>query len=250
MAESQKSVYETLPDIQNVEVSSPSNKRAIKSFVLRGGRLHKFQVEALRLYANDYTVSYTGQSLDWKELFGNDNPVVIEIGFGMGDSTARIARENPDINYLGIEVFLSGFSKLLHEIGSAGMKNIRLMRFDAVEVIRDMVPENSVDGFHIFFADPWPKKKHHKRRLVQGPFAGLLASRLKPGGYIYCVTDWQEYADQMLEVFADIPALHNPYEGFAPSRSWRPLTKFEQKGLDKQHPINEVWVEKKAASAQ
>ncbi|AEC01901.1 tRNA (guanosine(46)-N7)-methyltransferase TrmB [Parasphaerochaeta coccoides] len=249
-AESQKSVYETAPDIRNVELPAEDKRRGVKSYVLRGGRLHKFQVEALRLYAKEYSLPYSGKPLDWRDIFHNDNPVVIEIGFGMGDSTARIARENPDINYVGIEVFLSGFSKLLHEVGTAGIRNVRLMRFDAVEVLRDMIPENSVHGFHIFFPDPWPKKKHHKRRLIQVPFAELLVSRLKPAGYIYCVTDWQEYAEQMLEVFAVVPALHNPYHGFAPCRTWRPLTKFEQKGMDKQHPINEVWVEKNTTSVQ
>lgn len=245
MAESQKSVYETIPEIQKVEVSAPDRKRAVKSFVLRGGRLHKFQVEALQKYTQDYAVPYVGNPLDWEVLYGNKNPVVVEIGFGMGDSTLRIACENPETNYFGIEVFLSGFSKLLHEIGSRQLSNVRLMRFDAVDVLRDMIPDSSVQGFHIFFPDPWQKKKHMKRRLIQEDFARLLTSKLKDGGYIYCVTDWEEYAYQMLEVFASIGELENPHGGFAPGKSWRPLTKFEQKGLDKEHPINEVWVEKR-----
>ena len=183
--------------------------------------------------------------MDFEAIFGNKNPVIIEIGFGMGESTLKIAKANPDKNYIGIEVFLYGFSKLLANASKENVTNLKLMRFDAVQVLQDMVPDNSVDGFHVFFPDPWPKKRHHKKRLIQVPFATLLSSKLKKGGYIYCVTDWEEYAEQMLSVFDSVESLTNPYGGFAPALEWRPETGFERKGLDKDYKINEVWVEKR-----
>ncbi|MBG0767098.1 MAG: tRNA (guanosine(46)-N7)-methyltransferase TrmB, partial [Spirochaetaceae bacterium] len=164
---------------------------------------------------------------------------------GMGTATSRIAKERSQFNYLGLDVFLSGFTKLLDVVGREQLDNVRLMRFDAVEVLRSMIPDNSVAGFHIFFPDPWPKKRQQKRRLIQEPFASLLASKLVKGGYIYCVTDWEEYAYQMLEVFKKTETLVNPHDGFAPPVPWRDTTRFEEKGLAKAHPINEVWVEKR-----
>ena len=163
---------------------------------------------------------------------------------GRGTSTERIARERSEYNYLGIEVFLSGFSKLMDSVGKQGLENVRLMRFDAVQVLNSMIEDGSVAGFHIFFPDPWPKKRQQKRRLIQVPLARLMAQKLQKGGYIYCVTDWEEYAFQMLDVFSQVEDLVNPYGGFAPPREWRPTTKFEQKGLAQDNPINEVWVEK------
>ena len=233
-------------DLQRVEIIEEDGRRTVKSFVLRGSRLAAYQKEALELYADQYVIPLEPESLDYQQVFGNDHPLIIEIGFGMGHSTARIAEQMPAYNFLGIEVFLNGFTKLLAVAGSKKMDNLRLIRFDAVEVLRHMIPAGSVAGFHIFFPDPWPKKKHHKRRLIQAPFVQLLAEKLTDGGYIYCVTDWAEYAHQMLEVFAEEPQLHNPYDGFSEARSWRPETSFEKKGLQKQHPINEIWVEKKS----
>ncbi|MCR4676731.1 MAG: tRNA (guanosine(46)-N7)-methyltransferase TrmB [Sphaerochaetaceae bacterium] len=212
---------------------------------MRGQKLRDFQIEALKEHFDEYCLVFDENSkLDFKKIFGNSNPVIIEIGFGMGYTTEQIALEHPEVNYLGIEVFLYGFSKLLAHVADRKINNLRLMRFDAKEVLEDMVEENSVDGFHIFFPDPWPKKRHHKKRLIQDEFASLLASRLKKGGYIYCATDWQEYADQMLEVFSRTPGLRNPYEGFAEHVKWRPETGFERKGLDAQRSISEVWFEK------
>lgn len=230
---------------QRVESPTEDGKRSIKSFVLRGSRLAPYQREALELYSDQYVIPFdANRVLDFSEVFGNDHPVIIEIGFGMGHTTERIATQMPFSNFLGIEVFLSGFTKLLSSAGRNALTNLRLMRFDAVEVLTRMVADESVDGFHIFFPDPWPKKKHHKRRLIQDQFARLLAQKLAPGGYIYSVTDWEEYAWQMLEVFGKVEKLHNPHEGFAPPRSWRPTTGFEEKGLRKSHIINEIWVEK------
>ncbi len=237
-------IYQIIPSLRSIETRDEKGWREIKSYQVRGQKLKDFQVNALRDHFYEYALEYKGQKLNFKEIFRNDNPVVIEIGFGMGDSTARIAAKNPNINYLGIEVFLYGFSKLLSNIVNMGLKNVRIMRFDAVEVLTDLIEDNSIWGFHVFFPDPWPKKRHHKKRLIQLPFASLMAQKLKQGGYIYCVTDWQEYADQMLEVFNEVKGLKNPYDGFAPSRDWRPETNFERKGLDKDYKINEVWFEK------
>ena len=244
-----EALFTQIPELKTVEHRDENAWREIKSYVLRGQRLKSYQIEALKNHFYDYAVVHSFEKLDFATLFGNDNPVVIEIGFGMGDSTARIARENPNINYLGIEVFLYGFSKLLSTIANEGLTNLRIMRYDAVQVLEDMIEDGSVSGFHIFFPDPWPKKRHHKKRLVQLPFTTLLAQKLKKGGYIYCVTDWEDYAKQMLSVLEATPNMVNPYAGgslggFAPARPWRPETSFERKGLDKSYTINEVWVEK------
>lgn len=235
-------------DTDRVDSITEDGRRAVKSFVLRGSRLATYQKEALDRYANEYTIPVTHDMLNFHTVFGNDHPVIIEIGFGMGTSTHRIASLMPEYNYIGIEVFLNGFTKLLHTVGTEQMNHVRLIRFDAVEVLNYMVKDGSVAGFHIFFPDPWPKKRHHKRRLIQEPFAQLLASKLKDRGYIYCVTDWEPYAEQMLAVFQHTPSLYNPHGGYAPPRSWRPTTSFERKGIEKHHPINEVWVEKQMST--
>ncbi len=245
MQENQGTIFQDIPELEWVETKEEGKERPIKSYVLRGSYLRTYQVEAIRKYYSTYGIPFSQNLLDWKQVFGNDKPVIIEIGFGMGTATERIARERSQYNYLGLEVFLSGFAKLLHAVGEGGLDNVRLMRFDAVEVLTQMVADTSVAGFHIFFPDPWPKKRQQKRRLIQAPFARLLASKLTSGGYLYCVTDWEEYAVQMLDVLSHTDGLHNPYEGFRPPVSWRDTTKFEQKGLAKQHPINEVWFEKR-----
>ena len=241
MKETQDTIFADIPELRFVE---RDDARSIKSFVLRGTRLKGFQVEAVRAYYHDYVIPYSGKMTDFDALFANGKPLIIEIGFGMGVATHLIARDRPEYNYLGIEVFLSGFTKLLDKIGKEGLTNVRLMRFDAVAVLSEMVGDSTVAGFHIFFPDPWPKKRQHKRRLIQHEFATLLAQKLVPGGYIYAVTDWQEYADQMVEVFDSVEGLSNPHGTFAPPVSWRPETRFEQKGREKEHAINEVWVEK------
>lgn len=266
-AKALEEVFELIPELRMVEHRDENSWREIKSYVLRGQRLKQYQIDALKTYFYDYAIVHSFEKLDFYRVFGNDNPVVIEIGFGMGESTVRIARENPNINYLGIEVFLYGFSKLLSTIAKENLTNLRIMRYDAVQVLEDMIEDDSVSGFHIFFPDPWPKKRHHKKRLVQLPFTTLLAQKLKKGGYIYCVTDWEDYANQILSVLEATPGMVNPYAGgcagfdsfcdnvahcdeaapragFAPPRLWRPETSFERKGLDKSYTINEVWVEK------
>jgi len=230
---------------ERVESREIGTKRDVKSFVLRKGKIRKNLTEALHRYSDQYAISFKEEKLDFENLFNNSNPVVIEIGFGMGSATLEIAQERGELNFLGIEVFLMGFAKLLNWIGSKELKNIKLIRFDAVEVLEQMIEDNSVAGFHIFFPDPWPKKRHHKRRLIQPPFVELLTRKLKERGYIYTVTDWQEYGEQILEVLGENPNLSNPYNGFAQKQDWRPVTSFERKGVAQGHQIYEVWVEKR-----
>lgn len=221
-------------------------QRQIKSYVLRSNVLSDKDRAVFDMYGDAYMAFYEdGRILDFRSLFGNDNPTVVEIGFGMGDSTLKIASERRDVNFLCLEVYLPGVTRLLRMVGEAGLQNVRIMRFNAVDVLENAVAEGSVHGFHIFFPDPWPKKKHHKRRLIQGDFVHLMSLRLEKGGYIYAVTDWQEYADQMLSVMDAESLLENPYGGFAKEISWRPTTKFERKGLDKDYSISEVWFVRK-----
>jgi tRNA (guanine-N7-)-methyltransferase len=193
-----------------------------------------------------YSVSFEENIFDFFRIFGNNNPTTIEIGFGMGVATAMIAEKNPHINYLGIEVHRPGIGKLLWEIERRHLSNIRVIEHDAVEVVEAMVTAGSVDGFHIFFPDPWHKKRHHKRRLIQKPFTSELAAKLKPGGYVYMVTDWAEYGDWALAELSTTSALINAYpSGFAEPQSWRPQTKFEQKGLLKKREIRELFFKKR-----
>jgi len=163
--------------------------------------------------------------------------LILEIGFGMGDATAHIASLMADKNFLACEVHEAGVGALLKQIGALGLSNIRILQHDAVEVLQLMLPESSLDGVHIFFPDPWHKTKHHKRRLIQAPLVDKLASRIKPGGYIHCATDWEPYAQQMLEVLGNQPLLKNTSSAFAPRPEYRPLTKFEKRGLRLGHGV-------------
>jgi tRNA (guanine-N7-)-methyltransferase len=185
-------------------------------------------------------VPYAPRCIDFEAIFGRRAPVVLEIGFGMGETTARTAAENPAVNYLGIEVHAPGVGSLLKQLDAAGLGNVRVVSHDAVEVMRDMVPPASLAGIHVFFPDPWPKKRHHKRRLVQPAFAALAASRLAPGGYIHVATDWEDYAHQVLEVLAATPGLRNTAHGFAPRPPTRPETKFERRGLKLGHGVWDI----------
>ena len=179
----------------------------------------------------------------WGLIFGRSAPVVLEIGCGMGETTARIAQLRPDVNYLGCEVFAAGVGALAKRLEEGGIENVRIIRHDAVEVVRDMIADNSLDGVHIYFPDPWRKARHHKRRLVAQPFIGMLASKIRPGGYIHCATDWQNYAEQMLEVLegeAKLANLHgagnySPVMGNPLSE--RPTTKFQSRGERLGHGI-------------
>ena len=216
------------------------HRRPIKTFVLRKGRITDAQKKAYAEYASRWCISYKDMQLSFTEVFGNDHPVIIEIGFGMGLATAEIAARHPDVNYIGIEVFQAGVGKLLSEIEQRSLKNIRIIEHDAIEVLKTMIPDASVAGFHIFFPDPWPKKKHHKRRLIRRPRTDLLTQKLYENGYLYMVTDWFEYAEDAYAELSATNGLRSRYEGFAPPQQWRPQTKFEQKGLNKAHRITEL----------
>jgi len=217
----------------------------IKSYVRRAGRMSSAQENYYAEMMPKIGLVYAPQPIDLAAFFGRNNPKVLEIGTGMGETTAKIADANRDIDYLGVEVHVPGVGALCKQIAERELTNLRICQHDAVEVVRDMLPEDSLDGVHVFFPDPWHKARHNKRRLIQSPFVALLASRLKPGGYFHCATDWEEYAHQMLEVLSGEPTLVNSSEGFAPRPDYRPLTKFENRGLRLGHGVWDVIFRKK-----
>ena len=217
-----------------------TSHRAVRSFVLRQGRVSNAQARAHETLMPVYGLPYTGRPLDLATVFGRNAPKILEIGFGMGETTATIAAANPDKDYLGIEVHTPGVGSLLKQIEEQGLRNLRVIQYDAVEVLQHMVPPESLDGVQIFFPDPWPKKRHHKRRLVQSPLIALLATKLKPGGTLHVATDWQDYAEQILAVLSAEPTLRNTAEAYAPRPAGRPQTKFESRGLRLGHGVWDI----------
>jgi tRNA (guanine-N7-)-methyltransferase len=213
------------------------SKRHIRSFVLRAGRVSVAQQRAIDTWLPRYGISHIARLIDLDQAFGRKAPKVLEIGFGMGDSTATIAAAHPEIDYLALEVHTPGVGNLLKLIDSEQLNNIRIMQHDAVEVLRDMIADGTLDGVHIFFPDPWHKARHNKRRLIQSPFIAKLVQKLKPGGYIHVATDWQDYAEQVLRVLSEEPLLENTAADYAPRPDYRPLTKFEQRGLRLGHDV-------------
>ncbi len=229
-----------------------SADRHIRSFGTRRGHFTASQREAYERLMPRYGIAYRAERLAPETVFGRHAPVVLEIGCGMGETTVAIATATPATDFIGVEVYPAGVGALLRRIEEAAIDNLRVIEHDAVEVVRDMIAPASLAGVHIFFPDPWPKKRHHKRRLVQSGFIALLASRIAPGGYLHCATDWAPYAIQMLEVLAAEPLLDNtagPVKvaesiedctGFAPRPDHRPLTKFEQRGLRLGHGVRDL----------
>ncbi|HSW07366.1 tRNA (guanosine(46)-N7)-methyltransferase TrmB [Aquabacterium sp.] len=217
--------------------SKPHPRRPVRSFVLRAGRMGTGQQRALQTLGPQYRLPFQAQPLDAAAVFGRRAPLVLEIGFGMGDATAQIAAAQPGTDFLGVEVHEPGVGALLRLIGERGLQNLRLVQHDAVEVLQQMLAPASLDGVHVYFPDPWHKKRHHKRRLIQPPLVALLASRLKPGGRLHCATDWEDYAQQMLQVLSDEALLVNTAEGYAPRPDMRPLTKFEARGQRLGHGV-------------
>ncbi|HET9978532.1 MAG TPA: tRNA (guanosine(46)-N7)-methyltransferase TrmB [Burkholderiaceae bacterium] len=215
----------------------PGTHRPVRSYVLRAGRMGPGQVRALAELAPRFVLPFAAQPLDARAVFGRTAPLVVEVGFGMGAATAAIAAAQPEHDFLGIEVHEPGVGALLQRIDAMQLPNLRIVRHDAVEVLASMVAPGSLAGVNLFFPDPWPKKRHWKRRIVQPAFAALVASRLAPGGRWHCATDWASYAEQMLEVLSAEPALVNTASGFAPRPEHRPLTKFEQRGLALGHGV-------------
>jgi tRNA (guanine-N7-)-methyltransferase len=211
--------------------------RPVRSYVLRQGRMSSAQRRACEALLPLYGVAYRPERLDLDRLFGRCGPKVLEIGFGMGETTARIAHDHPDCDYLGIEVHAPGVGALLRRIADLRLRNVRIVQHDAVEVVRDMIAPACLAGVHVFFPDPWPKKRHHKRRLLQPDFVRALALRIAPGGYLHVATDWKDYADQILGVLSAEPLLENSAPDFAPRPGYRPMTKFETRGLALGHGV-------------
>ena len=221
-----------------------AHPRAIRSFVRRAGRVTTGQAKAFGQWGPRFLLAYQDTPLDIAAIFGRTAPVVLEIGSGMGETTAHIAALRPDTDFIACEVHEPGVGALLKRIGEMGLDNVRVLSHDAVEVIDHMLPpwtaadsRSGIDGVHVFFPDPWHKKKHNKRRLLQPALVARLAARLKPGGYLHCATDWEPYAQQMLEVLQSEPLLANTAPGFAPKPDYRPLTKFENRGLKLGHGV-------------
>jgi tRNA (guanine-N7-)-methyltransferase len=222
-------------------------RRPIRSFVLRAGRVSVAQQRALDALLPIYGIPYQPQCLDLEAAFGRHAPRVLEIGFGMGETTARIAAAYPEVDYLGVEVHTPGIGSLLKQIGELGLGNVRIIPHDAVEVLTHMLPPQSLDGVHIFFPDPWPKKRHHKRRLIQPALVALLCERLKPGGYLHAATDWEAYAEHILAVLSAEPRLENTAHGYAPKPDYRPTTKFETRGLKLGHDVWDIAFRRRAS---
>ena len=218
-----------------------STNTSVKSFVLRTGRYTSAQKRSYNDFSGKFTIPFENTFINFNKIFNNENPVIAEIGFGMGRATAEIAEKNPQINYLGIEVFKPGIGRLLWEITRRQLMNIRIIEYDAVEVFNRMIPPCSLDGVHLFFPDPWPKKRHHKRRLVKRPFTNTVTEKLKSSAYLYMVSDWEDYAEWALNELQLTEGLVNVYERFSPQQAWRPCTEFEKKGLEKKHKTSEIY---------
>ncbi|MDB5868824.1 MAG: tRNA ((7)-)-methyltransferase [Polaromonas sp.] len=227
-----------MPDNVPADVIHP---RTIRSFVRRTGRTTVGQAKAFADVGPRFLLDYTGTPMNFTQAYARNAPTILEIGFGMGEATAHIAALMPEHNFLCCEVHTPGVGALLKRIDEQSLSNLRIIQHDAVEVIDNMLPLGSLDGVHIFFPDPWHKTKHNKRRLIQAPLVAKLAARLKPGAYLHCATDWQPYAEQILEVLGGEPALRNTAGatsgGYAPKPAYRPLTKFENRGLKLGHGV-------------
>ncbi len=224
--------------------STPESR--VRTYHARRGRLSSAHREALTTLSGRWQLDVDGPAIDASQVFGRSAPLVLDIGCGMGESTVEQAVTAPDVDIIALDVHTRGVATLLRRIESAGLGNVRTVLGDAVAFIDQRLGPRTVSGARIYFPDPWPKARHHKRRLVQPAFVGLLLDRLAPGGFIHCATDDSEYAEQMLEVFAAIPQLDNPFDGAAPLRIPgavpRPVTKYERRARRLGHPVVDIWV--------
>jgi len=214
--------------------------RQIRSYVLREGRLTAGQQKAFETVWPKFGIEFNRQLLDLPALFGNDHPTFVEIGFGNGESLAKMAQAHPHNNYLGIEVHRPGVGHLLIKIEELGVENLRVIRHDAVEVLRDGIADAALEGVFLFFPDPWHKKRHHKRRILKESFVKLLAQKIRPGGLFHAATDWEDYAEHMMAELSSASDLFENRSGvgnYAPKPDYRPLTKFEQRGLRLGHGV-------------
>lgn len=223
----------------------PQHLRRVRSFVRREGRLTEAQSSAIEHGWPRWGVDFAPDATDWDAIFGRVAPRFLEIGFGMGGATAEIARNHPQNDYLGIEVHRPGVGNLLKLINQDGLTNLRIISHDAVDVVNQMIAPAALDGILVFFPDPWHKKRHNKRRLIQPEFVAMLVSRLKPGGTINCATDWADYAEQMLEVLSAESGIENTADGYAERPTYRPQTKFENRGLKLGHGVWDLVFRKK-----
>ncbi|MFE5141925.1 tRNA (guanosine(46)-N7)-methyltransferase TrmB [Streptomyces fagopyri] len=231
------------PDGPKADPAGSHFERRIRSFQPRRSRVTAGQADALQRLWPKWGLDIDGQRIiDPAELFGADLPVVLEIGFGMGEATARMAAEDPGTGILAVDVHTPGQGNLLNLADQNGLSNIRVANGDAIILLREMLPPDSLSGLRVYFPDPWPKKRHHKRRLIQPEFLDLAATRLAPGALVHCATDWEPYAEQMLEVLTAHPDFENTATdgGFAPRPGFRPLTRFEGQGLEKGHVVNDL----------
>jgi tRNA (guanine-N7-)-methyltransferase len=227
-----------IKDTPHIEVEEDLTQRRIRSFVLRQGRLTKGQEKALADHWPSFGIDYSPEPLNLPKTFGRQESLkILEIGFGMGETTATIAHSMPEIDFLGVEVHTPGVGGLLKLIGEKSLSNVRIIQHDVVDVLNHMISDASLDGVHIFFPDPWHKKRHHKRRLIQAGFVKLLCSKLKSGGYLHVATDWQEYAAWVLDILKVEPLLTNSANDYAPKPAYRPLTKFENRGIKLGHGV-------------
>jgi tRNA (guanine-N7-)-methyltransferase len=226
-------------------------RRPVRSFVLRGGRLTDGQQRALVELWPRWGVAPGGGALDFSAVFGNDRPVILEIGFGNGDATWRMAEAEPQHNFLAVEVHRPGVGRLLLRLEARGIGNVRVVCADAVEVLRERVPPGSLGGVRIYFPDPWPKKRHHKRRILQPAFVDLLAARMRSGAILHLATDWAPYAEHMLEVLRGSDRFENlsPAGGSCPRPDWRPVTKYERRGERLGHPVSDLVFRRLTAAA-
>jgi len=226
------------------ESASPATQESdsrIRTYVTRGGRLTEAQKRALDTYGADYMLPFSPSPLDTAALFTDPGPLIIEIGFGMGNATWQIAKSRPEFNYLGIEVHTPGVGRLMMELSEKGIGNVKIIQHDAVEVLERMIPDACISGFHVFYPDPWPKKRHHKRRLMRPYIVELMIDKLAKGGYIYFVTDIEEYAQSSMAVLYGARRLSNRFKGYAHGIDWRPETKFGMKAKAQQRSAFELF---------
>ena len=221
-------------------MTSAPQHRSIRSYVLRQGRVSKAQRRAHDALLPLFGIPYTPGIIDLDHAFGRSAPKILEIGFGMGETTAAIAGRYPENDYLGVEVHTPGVGSLLKRIHELALTNVRIIQHDAVEVLTHMIAPRTLAGVHLFFPDPWPKKRHHKRRLIQTAFIALLAERMKPGAYLHVATDWQDYAEHILATLSAEPLFQNTAAGYAPRPEHRPQTKFESRGLKLGHQVWDI----------
>lgn len=225
----------------------PPHHRTVVSYVQRGERMTVGQQRAWDRHWERWgreVKALPAGPVRFDEWFGREAPVLLEIGSGMGETTSRLVAAAPELNYVAVEVYKPGLAQLLLRAEALGVENLRVLRGDAVDLLTDHVEPGSLTGVRIFFPDPWPKKKHHKRRLVQPEFVRLVATRLRPGGTLHLATDWEHYAEQMLEVCSAEPLLRNRFDGWAPRPDWRPVTKFEQRAVEEDRVSHDLMFER------